>query len=991
MFEHKISLSIKSFLLLMTAFTGIKASAEIEVIADYHFGKAGNVTYAQAPEELSPLTGNLKIKSVGKPLFFADAPDEKRLKGEGSVLFNGKTDGYLAAQSIGSPRDNFLFEVWVKPRTARTEGLRTVAMTGSGKQGYLIGQRGEEWLLVSGGVAITVLGKVTPDSWTHIALSADGDNCAYWINGQKKGRFSRTHAYEPVFAIGTSGTENTFFHGDIYEVRYATFKDGKLDVEKDMLFDFKEMKKINERLMQERKQLISTLEQDGYQRRVTDRLEELQTDADWLIEAVKTPSLFEIEKSNGTNKLKMRLSNGLVSRTFYFSDNLACVSYKNLSNDAEYLRAVKPEARLMIDNVWYDIGGLKGQKEQSYLLESWYGDLEADPNAFRLIGIKTEPTAKRYEWKPKYNSVMTPWPAKGVRAVMSYAPTESMTKVQDIKVDIIYEIYDGIPVIAKSLEIKVTGDKEHRIQQTECEVLAINQDQVKRIHTESDFSFALVNNAMQGSGLIHYQNAPKPYHAGMSTTDWRVDPAYHTWATHNQAEDRLLGYQHHNLLVSRLPMGPDATVSAKDPFRSFITFELLQDQDDRERSSLGVRRMYKVLAPQTTESLLAAGITSNNEKQIKGFLDQMAELKMERLDIMAWAGIKHDKLDSDYIKLWQNITGYARERGIVVGGYELQIASRGRGKAFDCVDPVTGKQGSLFGQSVCIASEWKDIYFTKMWKFFDQTGLMTYNMDGPYHGDPCASKEHPHHKGLDDSQWAQWKTQVEVLAELQRRNMYVPIPDWYFLNGQSATGMGYREASANLTPEQQMLLGRQYIYDGTWFKIPTMGWMTLQLVGFYTNDPRVGLEPLCQNLNRYETQLVQYLASGCQLTIRGNRLYDTPETKTMVEKHLNWFRQYRTILTSDMIHVSRPNGRDLDMMMHVNPWNKEKAMLTVFNPTDKPISKTVKVPLYYSGLKDKASVRYEEGESKIYSLDHKQTLQLPVTVPAGKWQWFVVE
>lgn len=43
---------------------------------------------------------------------------------------------------------------------------------------------------------------------------------------------------------------------------------------------------------------------------------------------------------------------------------------------------------------------------------------------------------------------------------------------------------------------------------------------------------------------------------------------------------------------------------------------------------------------------------------------------------------------------------------------------------------------------------------------------MTYNMDGPYHGDPCASTKHPHHRGLEDSQWEHWKTLVEVIHEL---------------------------------------------------------------------------------------------------------------------------------------------------------------------------------------------------------------------------------
>lgn len=221
--------------------------------------------------------------------------------------------------------------------------------------------------------------------------------------------------------------------------------------------------------------------------------------------------------------------------------------------------------------------------------------------------------------------------------------------------------------------------------------------------------------------------------------------------------------------------------------------------------------------------------------------------------------------------------------------------------------------------------------------------------------------------------------------------MYVPIPDWYFLNGQSATGMGYREATANLTPQQQMLLGRQYIYDGTWHKAPTMGWMTLQLVGFYTNDPRVGLEPLSENLDRYETQLFQYLASGCQLTVRGNRLYDTPETKAMVQKWVNWFKKYRSILTSDIIHLGRPTGRDLDAMFHVNPFIKEKGMAIVFNPTDRAIQREIRLPLYYTGLTKTASVREQEGTPVTYTLNEAHEIAVPVNVPAGGFTWLVVE
>lgn len=52
-----------------------------------------------------------------------------------------------------------------------------------------------------------------------------------------------------------------------------------------------------------------------------------------------------------------------------------------------------------------------------------------------------------------------------------------------------------------------------------------------------------------------------------------------------------------------------------------------------------------------------------------------------------------------------------------------------------------------------------------MWEFFNKTGFI-YNMDGPYYGDPWASTKHPYHRGLEDSQWEQWKTLVKVIHEL---------------------------------------------------------------------------------------------------------------------------------------------------------------------------------------------------------------------------------
>lgn len=978
---------------LLTLCLSCTVRAAVTPVLHYNFGKAGNVTYAAAPQILKPTSGAGELRATGHPVYYADAPGDRKLKGEGSILFDGKADGYRQEKSCGTPDTNQILEVWVKAADAGTPSPRTVVADGTPAQGYAIAQLGTKWVLLCGTQSVEI-GEAVPDRWVHMAAVIDRGKGTVWMDGRKTGEFAPAATQAPNLSVAVDANGTDAFHGKIYEIRYSTFADDAFRPEADLLLSETQAGTPRSRNYGARAALIAQLEAPGYGKETVRTLPDERQQSDWLIRPIRQQSRLYVQtpaRESDPQDVRFRLDNGLVSRTFYLGDNIACISYKNKTDDTEYLRAVKPEARIRLDTAWYDVGGLAGQPELSYLLEEWLPSMTASPQAFVLEKIETGMPVERYPWSRKFHAPAADWPPKGLRLTLTFAPPHNIPQATGIAVRVNYEIYDGIPVIAKWIEVENSGTRPVLLRDMECEVLAVNQDQVSRLHVESDYSFALANADPQGSALMHYAGDPKAYHVGRSTTRWVPDPDYHTWASHNQAEDKFLGFPHHNLLLSKLPMGPCTEIAPGTPFRSYVTFELLHDSDDRERQSLAHRRMYRKLAPQVTESLIAAGITSHDEVQLKALIDQMAELGIEQLDIQAWPGVSHDNLDSAYVRHWRDIASYAAARGVVMGGYELQIASRGRGDSVDCVHPETGRPGSLFGQSVCVASSWQDTYFPKMWEFLDRTGFKTYNMDGPYHGDPCASAAHPHHTGLEDSQWQQWSAQVAVLHELQRRGMYVPIPDWYFLNGQTVTGMGYREASANLTPQQQLLLGRQYIYDGTWHKLPTMGWMTLQLVGFYTNDPRVGLEPLCDNLERYEAQLFQYLASGCHLTIRGNRLYDTPGTKAMVKRQLDWFRRYRDILTSEIIHVSRPTGRDLDCLMHVNPFISHKGMVIVFNPTDRKIEKTLRLPLYYTGLEKKVKVTGSGGSSATHKLDNRQELLLPVSIEAGGSAWYLLE
>ena len=132
-------------------------------------------------------------------------------------------------------------------------------------------------------------------------------------------------------------------------------------------------------------------------------------------------------------------------------------------------------------------------------------------------------------------------------------------------------------------------------------------------------------------------------------------------------------------------------------------------------------------------------------------------------------------------------------------------------------------------------------------------------------------------------------------------------------------------------------------------------------------------------------------ALGVQACYRGPRLFDTERTRAMVKAKVDWFKSHRDILESDLIHGRRADARDLDWMLHVNPKLKEKGMLVVFNPLDEPVTKKLRVNLYYAGLTDSARVRGQGGTAKRYKLARDYSVEISVTVKAQGMNWFVIE
>ena len=66
-------------------------------------------------------------------------------------------------------------------------------------------------------------------------------------------------------------------------------------------------------------------------------------------------------------------------------------------------------------------------------------------------------------------------------------------------------------------------------------------------------------------------------------------------------------------------------------------------------------------------------------------------------------------------------------------------------------------------------------------------------------------------------------------------------------------------------------------------------------------------EHFSEHLLEYEWALAQYLGYGVAACYRGPYLFDTPETEQVVRKWVSFYKTYRDILISDIIHVRRPD------------------------------------------------------------------------------------
>lgn len=150
-------------------------------------------------------------------------------------------------------------------------------------------------------------------------------------------------------------------------------------------------------------------------------------------------------------------------------------------------------------------------------------------------------------------------------------------------------------------------------------------------------------------------------------------------------------------------------------------------------------------------------------------------------------------------------------------------------------------------------------------------------------------------------------------------------------------------------------------------------------------------EPLSSHLRDFEWALAQYFGAGISCAWRGYEIFDNNSTRNLVTKWVSFFKKYRDILTSDLVHIRRPDMQSIDSFMHVNPRLRIKGLAMIFNPTSQYQNTWLQIPLYYTGIERTARVSREAGQVAQYSLDREYKIQLPVQMAPYTITWYTMQ
>ena len=459
---------------------------------------------------------------------------------------------------------------------------------------------------------------------------------------------------------------------------------------------------------------------------------------------------------------------------------------------------------------------------------------------------------------------------------------------------------------------------------------------------------------------------------------WYQDPNKQNYKSLNFGGYKLMVSCYYGLQDEQTAMdirlAPELPGTFNCTFESFRVFEVFLDEiGNIERTELSRKRLMSYLSPVSLENCYW------NQYIPEQLIYQCQELGFELLAFLFGCGFNIETNNQTQLDYYKSIINYATN----VAG--IEISDTGRNLSEYTREETDG----TYKAGLCYATQWSNeiLEYYNNFISFDLSIIIT---DGPYPGWSCASEEHKYYENLGDSVFRQLYLQAQVYTCMQHKNTFIHPPDEYFYFGGNRDKYPYSEYIFTLPRWNDITISRQLMYDTSYSRLPTAGWMFLPGIPYHNGSADSTFEPLYKNINDYDYAMGMYFNYAVAPTIRGYELYDNNATKNVVKKWVDYFVKHREILTSSINHIRRPDNQWLDAILHVNHLYDECGLATVFNPlTRKVTNQVMEVNLYYTGAKDSIWVSHEDGKYEQVNLFNEYYYLLNVTMNAQNITYFV--
>ena len=368
----------------------------------------------------------------------------------------------------------------------------------------------------------------------------------------------------------------------------------------------------------------------------------------------------------------MLLSNGLISRTFLLSPDFGTIAFKSLVYDNAILRAISPEAEVTLDGAAYNVGGLQSNVPPDYFNRTGIS-YQVDPTSFHYLSHTTSLPVAPFHWEPglRHSPSDSKWPPEGLTLQVLFGPPAGVKRPEHANVTVLvsYEMYVGIPLMAKWVSVMYKGLSPVRIDGCTVEYLATQKPYAPFSFEDYPWPFEHNFETITSSWLFVDLSISTYAYGYGGAISWGL--ASNQYSGADQPYLSVYYSSGPGVFVAGSGGGkffrdfPQPTLTQFDSFRALL---LVTDSSDRERVSLSRARMTRVLTPQTQENPIFFHLTNVDPSAFISAINQTAEVGFEMVIFSFGSAFDLENTDPEYLAEIELYVNYALKRGLEVGG-----------------------------------------------------------------------------------------------------------------------------------------------------------------------------------------------------------------------------------------------------------------------------------------------------------------------------------